>query len=66
MGAITPKSSVTIRVPSAEATMQFLTHYPLSTLEADRAAFNAQKDTPGGKMTFYSYIFNLEYDKLRS
>ena len=37
----------------------------LSTLEADRAAFNAQKDTPGGKKTFYSYIFNLEYDKLR-
>ena len=38
----------------------------LSTLEADRAAFNAQKDQPGGKKTFYAYIFNLEYDKLRS
>jgi len=38
----------------------------LSTIEADRAAFLAQKDQPGGKTTFYQYIFNLEYDKLRS
>ena len=38
----------------------------LSTLEADRAAFNEQKDLAGGKKTFYSYLFNLEYDKLRS
>ncbi len=38
----------------------------LSTLEADRAAFNEQKDLAGGKKTFYAYIFNLEYDKLRS
>ena len=38
----------------------------LSTIEADTAAFKAQKDTPGGKKTFYQYIFNLEYDKLRS
>jgi hypothetical protein len=38
----------------------------LSTIEADTAAFKAQKDQPGGKKTFYQYIFNLEYDKLRS
>ena len=38
----------------------------LSTIEADTAAFKAQKDKPGGKKTFYQYIFNLEYDKLRS
>ncbi len=38
----------------------------LSTLEADRAAFNEQKDLAGGKKTFYAYLFNLEYDKLRS
>jgi hypothetical protein len=38
----------------------------LSTLEADRAAFNEQKDLAGGKKTFYAYIFGLEYDKLRS
>ena len=37
----------------------------LSTIEADTAAFKAQKDQPGGKKTFYQYIFNLEYDKLR-
>ena len=37
----------------------------LSTLEADRAAFNEQKDLAGGKKTFYAYLFNLEYDKLR-
>ncbi|MBR3408985.1 MAG: hypothetical protein IKG86_09115 [Paludibacteraceae bacterium] len=37
----------------------------LSTLEADRAAFNEQKDLAGGKKTFYAYIFKLEYDKLR-
>ena len=38
----------------------------LSTLEADRAAFNEQKDLAGGKKTFYAYLFNLEYDKLRN
>jgi len=38
----------------------------LSTLEADRAAFNEQKDLAGGKKTFYAYIFKLEYDKLRN
>ena len=38
----------------------------LSTIEADTAAFKDQKDQPGGKKTFYQYIFNLEYDKLRS
>ena len=38
----------------------------LSTIEADEAAWRAQKDQPGGKKTFYQYIFNLEYDKLRS
>ena len=38
----------------------------LSTLEADRAAFNEQKDLAGGKKTFYAYLFKLEYDKLRS
>ena len=38
----------------------------LSTIEADEAAWRAQKDLPGGKKTFYQYIFNLEYDKLRS
>ena len=37
----------------------------LSTLEADRAAFNEQKDLAGGKKTFYAYLFKLEYDKLR-
>ncbi len=47
-------------VTAAQARMK-----SLSTLEADRAAFNAQKDLAGGKKTFYSYIFNLEYDKLR-
>jgi hypothetical protein len=33
---------------------------------ADEAAWRVQKDQPGGKKTFYQYIFNLEYDKLRS
>ena len=33
----------------------------LSTLAADRAAFNAQKDQPGGKKSFYSYIWDLEW-----
>jgi len=37
----------------------------ISTIQADREAFAAQKDQPGGKKTLYSYIFNLEYDKLR-
>ena len=37
----------------------------ISTIQADREAFNAQKDLAGGKKTLYSYIFNLEYDKLR-
>ncbi len=38
----------------------------LSTIEADEAAWRAQKDQPGGKKTFFQYIFNLGYDKLRS
>ena len=37
----------------------------ISTIQADREAFNAQKDLAGGKKTLYAYIFNLEYDKLR-
>ena len=37
----------------------------ISTIQADREAFEAQKNLAGGKKTLYSYIFNLEYDKLR-
>ena len=37
----------------------------ISTIQADRDAFEAQKNLAGGKKTLYSYIFNLEYDKLR-
>lgn len=33
----------------------------LSTLASDREAFNAQKDLPGGKKSFYSYIWGLEW-----
>ena len=32
----------------------------LSTIAADRAAFNAQKDQPGGKKTFKSYLWKVE------
>ena len=38
----------------------------LSRLTQDQMNFIAQRNNPGGKKTFYQYIFNLEYDKLRS
>jgi hypothetical protein len=37
----------------------------LSRLTQDQMNFIAQRNNPGGKKTFYQYIFNLEYDKLR-